>query len=254
MIHARKLLVDLGGRRILDGVDLEVARGQAVALVGPNGAGKTSVIRCLLGLIAYGGELTLAGVDPRVDPVRARQWLGYMPQVPAFCEERADHALQFVAALRGAPRSEVAARLQQVGLWPHARRRVQSFSTGMKQRLSLAAALIGDPPLLVLDEPTASLDLGGQADIVRMLRRLRASGRTIVLSSHRPEEVRALADRVVVLDGGRVVAQGPADRIATAVWGAPAAGGPAPAACAGLVESGGAPVELAGCAALVGEP
>jgi ABC-type multidrug transport system ATPase subunit len=192
-----------------------------VALVGPNGAGKTTLLRALLGLVRHEGRIEIDGVDAARDPVGAKRRLGVMPQVPAFCEETARAALAFVAALRGAPPAEVDARLAEVGLAGHARGRVRNFSTGMRQRLSLAAALLGDPPVLVLDEPTASLDLRGQAEMVALLQRLQAEGRTILLSSHRAEEIRALAHRIVVLDQGHVIADGPVDRIAAEVWGAP---------------------------------
>jgi len=129
-----------------------------------------------------------------------------MPQLPAFCDETARGALEFVAALRGVRHGgEIDALLDRVGLGAHAHRDVTSFSAGMRQRLSLAAALVGGARLLVLDEPTASLDASGQAEVVDLLRDLHAQGTTLLMSSHRVEEVRALACRVVTLVDGRVV-------------------------------------------------
>jgi Cu-processing system ATP-binding protein len=206
MIAMHDVRVTLGGRPVLSGVDLEVARGEAVALVGPNGAGKTTLLRCLVGLVRGRGRIAIDGIDVAKDPVGARSRLGYMPQVPAFCEESARRSLQFVAKLRGAPVDSVGALLAQVGLADHADRPVRAFSTGMRQRLLLAAALVGAPPLLVLDEPTASLDREAQAEIVALLRRLRDGGTTLLLCSHRSEEIRAIAHRVVELEQGRVVA------------------------------------------------
>ena len=171
MIRARGLVVTLGGRRILDGVDLDVGEGEGVALVGPNGAGKTTVLRCVLGLVRHQGTIEIGGIDAAKDPVGARRRIGYMPQVPAFCEQRARGSLAFVAALRGGPKVDVDRLLARVGLTAHADRDVRTFSTGMRQRLSLAAALIGDPSVLVLDEATASLDLGGQAEVVALVGR-----------------------------------------------------------------------------------
>ncbi len=218
MIAIRHLEVALGGRPILRGIDLALGDGGALALVGPNGAGKTTVLRAVTGLVRYRGDIRIGPHDARREPVAARRLLGYMPQVPAFCEETAAGALAFVAALRGTPSAEVPLRLRQVGLADHARRRIRTFSTGMKQRLSLAAALIGEPRILVLDEPTASLDLRGQAELIALLRELRGAGRTLLLSSHRAEEIRALADSIVVLDEGRVVAAGGVDEIAPDAW------------------------------------
>jgi nitrous oxidase accessory protein len=220
MICVKNLEVTLGGRRILERLDLDVDAREAIALVGPNGAGKTTLLRCLLGLVRYRGEVRVGGFELGRDPVEAKRLMGYMPQVPAFCEERVRAALCFVAALRGASRTEVDRRLEQVGLAEHAARPVRQLSTGMRQRLSLAAALLGSPPVLVLDEPTASLDLGSQSELIGLLQDLQRQGQTLLLSSHRAEEIRALADRIVVLDQGRVLAAGPVDAIAASVWGA----------------------------------
>src|SRR5262249_5613706 len=158
--------VTLGGRRILDGVDLDVGEGESVALVGPNGAGKTTLLRCVLGLVRYEGAIEIGGVDAAADPVAARRHLGYMPQIPAFCEQGARGPRASVAGVGGARAADADARPALVGLAAPAGRDVRSFSTGMRQRLSLAAALIGAPQGLVLDEPTASLDLGGQTEVV----------------------------------------------------------------------------------------
>ena len=227
MIRARDLVVTLGGRRVLDHVGLDVAQGEAVALVGANGAGKTTILRCLLGLVRYRGEVRVGGIDAAVDPIGAKRLIGYLPQVPTFCEETARGSLRFIAALRGASQRELPALLERVGLAAHAGRPVRNFSTGMRQRLSLAAALVGAPSVLILDEPTASLDLKGQVEIAALLKGLQTDGLTLLLASHRAEEIRALADRIVALDEGRVVAAGPVAEVAEAVWGRPPARGPA---------------------------
>lgn len=219
MISIRGLTVDLARRRILDGVDLDVSDGEAVALAGGNGAGKTTILRCVLGLVRFQGTITVGGIDVVRDPVAAKRLVGYMPQVPAFCEETARGALRFVASLRRAE-DDVDALLARVGLADAGGRRVRDFSTGMKQRLSLAAALVGHPRVLVLDEPTASLDLRGQSEFTRLLAELHAEGRTVLLSSHRESEVRAVAQRIVLLDEGRVVAAGPVSHVAARLWAA----------------------------------
>jgi ABC-type multidrug transport system ATPase subunit len=205
MIAMHDIHATLGGRPVLAGIDLMIPRGEAVALVGPNGAGKTTLLRCLVGLVRCSGRIAIDGIDVAADPIGARSRVGYMPQVPAFCEESARRSLTFIAKLRGAPVDQVDALLDQVGLADHAHRSVRTFSTGMRQRLLLAAALVGAPPLLVLDEPTASLDRDAQAEIVALLRRLRDGGTTLLLCSHRSEEIRAIAHRVVELEQGRVV-------------------------------------------------
>ncbi|RKY16309.1 MAG: ABC transporter ATP-binding protein [Planctomycetota bacterium] len=226
MIRIRGLTVTLGGRSVLQNLDLDLRKGESSALVGPNGAGKTTVLRCLVGLLRYEGSISVDGIDIRRDPIGAKRLLGYMPQVPAFCEETARGALTFVARLRGVSLHEVPEWLEVVGLSDHAHRRVDAFSMGMKQRLSLAAALLGSPPVLVLDEPTASLDLRGQRQLVQLLGELAEDGRTLLLSSHRSEEIAALASRIVVLDEGRVVASGPVEEVSASIWGPQDARGP----------------------------
>jgi Cu-processing system ATP-binding protein len=220
VIEIRGLTVDLAKRRILHDVDLDVEEGEAVALAGGNGAGKTTILRCVLGLVRYRGTVRIGGIDVGRDPVRAKALVGYMPQVPAFCEETARGALRFVAALRRACDEDVDALLERVGLGAAGDRPVRAFSTGMKQRLSLAAALVGRPRVLVLDEPTASLDLRGQAEFTELLTQLHAEGRTVLLCSHRESEVRAVAQRIVLLDEGHVIANGPVGHIAATLWAA----------------------------------
>jgi ABC-type multidrug transport system ATPase subunit len=206
MIVARDLRLVLDGRPILDHVDFHVSRGEAVALVGPNGSGKTSVLRCLLGLVPFTGNASIGGRDVVSEPVAARAQVGYVPQKAAFGgETRAAEALAFVARLRGADARRSVALLGAVGLDGHADERVRTFSGGMQQRLALAVALVGEPPVLLLDEPSASLDVDGQRTFFDIVHRLRRQGQTLLLASHRAEEVESLTDRAIRLDRGRVL-------------------------------------------------
>jgi ABC-type multidrug transport system ATPase subunit len=188
----------------LDDVDLTVARQESVALWGPNGAGKTTILRCLLGLARYSGEVRVAGIDPARQGQQARSRIGYVPQDLPISPMSVDDLTAYVARLKRAPLAYGAARLEQLGIGAHGSKAVSALSGGMKQRLALALALIGSPPLLLLDEPTANLDARGRAELLQLLKRLKREGMTLVFSSHRPEDVLALADRVLLLDGGRL--------------------------------------------------
>lgn len=205
MIAVADISLVLEGRTILDHLSFRIEAGESVALVGPNGSGKTSVLRSLLGLVPFTGSIRIGVHDAVREPVASRTLMSYMPQKPAFGDVTATEVLAFTATLRRLDRGRVGEVLRTVGLEPHARQRVRTFSGGMQQRLSLAVALLAETPVLLLDEPTASLDREGQLVFFDLMATQRRAGRTVLLASHRPEEVETLADRVLHLDGGRLV-------------------------------------------------
>lgn len=205
MITIEGVSLRFGKTRAVDGADLRVAEGESVGLWGANGAGKSSLIRCVLGLLRFTGRVRVAGLDVHKHGKRSRLLIGYVPQELGFYDDLGvGEAIDLFSRVKGLGRPGIAAALAGVGLEGQDRKRVRELSGGMKQRLALAIALLGDPPVLVLDEVTASLDALGRDEFVSLLGRLRGSGRTMLFASHRIEEVGALAARVGVMERGRL--------------------------------------------------
>ncbi|MBK6767775.1 MAG: ABC transporter ATP-binding protein [Ardenticatenales bacterium] len=219
MIFAQDLTVRLGGTTVLDGLALDVPAGGGLALWGTNGAGKTTALRAMLGLLPFGGTVRLGGHDVRRDGRSARAQVGYVPQQLAFWDDLGTlECLQWLARLRRAPIERAAELLERVSLAEHGRKRIGELSGGMKQRMALAAALLGDPPILLLDEPTANLDAAGRADLLALLADLRGAGKTLLVTTHRLSEVHALADHVIVLEAGEVRLSCGADVLEAALY------------------------------------
>ena len=203
MITFDHLTKKYGKFTAVDDLSFEVSPEQSVALWGPNGAGKTTVIKCLLGLLRYDGTISISGLDAQRDGRKARRLVGYVPQELSFYGDmRTLETAQFYAALKRLPTEQAAAVLEQVGLEEHASKPVDALSGGMKQRLALGLALLGDPPVLILDEPTSSLDKGGRGQFLQLLAEVKAAGKTLLFTSHRLEEIELLADQVVVMEAG----------------------------------------------------
>lgn len=206
MITARNVTKRFGRVTAVDDLSFTIEQGSAVALWGSNGAGKTTLIRCLLGILRFRGRIAVAGHDARRHGKAVRRLIGYVPQELAFHDDmRLGPAMSFFAGLRGVRRERAVELLAHVGLAGHEHKRVRDLSGGMKQRLALAVAMLSDPPVIVLDEPTSNLDAAGRGEVVDTLKGLKAAGKTIVFASHRPDEVVALADRMLLLERGRLV-------------------------------------------------
>lgn len=219
VLRAHRLAVSLGGRPVLSDVSFAVAEGERVAVVGANGAGKTTLLRAVAGLIPYGGELELHGREVRAWPAKERA------RAVAFVRQQADLSVDFTAAeivalgrapwlgwaerLAGADRQRVEAALESVDLTALAHRPVTRLSGGEQQRVALAQALVQDAPLLLLDEPTAHLDVRHQLDLMDRLAALARDGRTVVAAVHDLELAARFADRMWVLSGRTLVADGP---------------------------------------------
>lgn len=207
MIQVQDLTKRFGSLTAVDDVSFTVREGEAVALWGANGAGKTTALRCLLGVIPFEGQIGLAGYDVRYQGKAARRAVGFVPQELTFHDDMSVlETIRFYAALKKTVAEPVDGLLRRLGLAKHAGKRVQELSGGLKQRLALAIALLADPPVLILDEPTSNLDLQARDDFLELLSELKGAGKTLIFSSHRLSEVVGLADRVLVLDDGRLAA------------------------------------------------
>jgi ABC-2 type transport system ATP-binding protein len=195
-----------GALTALDDVDLSVAPGECVALLGPNGAGKSTLVGLATGLLAVQrGRVRVCGADPR--HAATRRHLGVMPQSMGFPRTlNAGELVRGAAVRAGRPAAAAAAALAEVGVADLARRRAGKLSGGQQQRVALAMALVGEPDLLLLDEPTVGLDVASRRAFWQVLARRRDAGVGVVLTTHILEEAAAMADRVVVLHRGRVVA------------------------------------------------
>jgi ABC-2 type transport system ATP-binding protein len=206
-ISAQALTKDFGPIRAVDGVSFEIQPGRVVGLLGPNGSGKTTTLRMLLGLATPTAGQALIGGRPFAalgDPGRQ---VGVVLEARAFHGGRtARNHLRVLATEGRIEQSRIDAVLDLVGLSEVADRRAGTFSLGMGQRLSLAAALLGDPAVLILDEPANGLDPAGVRWLRDLLRTLASEGRTVVISSHVLADVAQTADEVLILDCGRLVA------------------------------------------------
>jgi ABC-2 type transport system ATP-binding protein len=215
MLSARSVTVTYpGGVVALDGVSLEVARGEVFGLLGPNGAGKSTLLRVLTTLqLPEAGSVSVCGIDALAQPDDARAHLGYLPQEfgfpPALTPlELLEHfALLKGLVARAARRDAVRALLERVSLWPARSRAVRTLSGGMKQRLGIAVALIGAPDVIIVDEPTVSLDPTERHVVHDLLIEL-AEERAVLLSTHLVADVHALCHRAMILHRGRVVRSG----------------------------------------------
>ncbi|MFI5262625.1 MAG: ABC transporter ATP-binding protein [Candidatus Limnocylindrales bacterium] len=221
IIKTRQLTKHYGTLVAVDHLDLVIQPGEVFGLLGPNGAGKTTTILMLLGLSEpTGGKAQVAGFDPTRDPLEVKRRVGYLPdEVGFYGELTARQNLRYTAALNGLERRAGDARigelLEQVGLADSADRPVEQYSRGMRQRLGLADALVKDPSVAILDEPTASIDPTGVAEVLDLIRALaRDRGVTVLLSSHLLHQVHQVCDRVAIFRSGRILAQGPMAKLA----------------------------------------
>jgi ABC-type multidrug transport system ATPase subunit len=220
IVRAAGLTKRYGRLRALDGVTFALAPGEIVALLGPNGAGKTTTFKCLLGVTNFDGSVEVDGIPVKDNGKAVRRRIGYLPQTTAFdAGDTCQQVLEFLAELKGAEPERVDRLLERVRLADQRGTRVGHLSGGMRQRLALAAALLSDPPVLLLDEPTANLDAASRREFHDLLLELKAEERTIILSTHFVESLGEITDRVIVLKQGKVALDATVDELKRATSG-----------------------------------
>jgi len=214
MIEVRGLAKSFGDLRVVQDVSFVARDGEITGLIGPNGAGKTTMFRLICTVLRPDrGTTVIDGIDSREDPLAARRRLGVLPDIRAlYTRLTAREHLRYFGALHGIARSELEARIDELvetlRMEDFIDRRAKGFSRGQQMKVALGRALVHQPHNVMLDEPTNGLDVATSRAVRELVRRLRAEGRCILLTSHIMQEIAALADRIVILAAGRVVLQG----------------------------------------------
>jgi len=205
-----------GGQKAVDNVSFKVKTGEVLGFLGPNGAGKTTTMKAITCFLAPNeGNIKVGGYSIREDPDRVKRLIGYLPESNALYPDMPvlDY-LQFVAELQGVPKEEMKSRLlemvQTCGLAQEKHKLIRELSKGYKQRVGLAQALIHDPDVLILDEPTEGLDPNQRIEIRQLIRNI-GKEKTVILSSHILAEVEATCDRILIINNGKIVADGSSD-------------------------------------------
>ncbi len=210
VLSVQGLEVRYGSHTAVRGISFSIGSGEVLGLIGPNGAGKTSTLAAIEGLLRpAAGEIRVLGFDPVREPLRVRTCLGVQLQSTAFQPDLSVRELvALYAGLYGVRlgRAEIAGRLESIGLLEEAGRRASQLSGGQQQRLTLLIALVHEPPLLLLDEPTTGLDPQSRRQLWSHVEQQRAAGRSVLLTTHSMEEAAALSDRIAILVQGEIVA------------------------------------------------
>ncbi len=218
LISITNLSKSFGSYKAVDNLNLSIKKGDFFGFLGPNGAGKTTAIRLITGIYRPdSGNIFIDGL-PQTEKIKIAHKLGTVPESRGFYEwMNAIEYLSFFATIYGVPKNKITKKinqlLSQVVLTEHKHQKIGTYSRGMKQRLSLARALVNDPQILILDEPTIGLDPKGQEDIENLLKELNKQGVTIIYSSHILPEVSNLCSRLAIINHGHLVAQGTVNEI-----------------------------------------
>ena len=212
-------LVKRFDRPAVDGLDLRVNGGEFYTLLGPNGAGKTTTLRMLTGLLRPdSGAISVFGIDALADPVAAKRIMAWLSDEPMIYDKLTPFEyLEFIAGLWGVDAGAAEARARDLLRWldlePHAHERCEGFSKGMRQKVALAGALVHEPRLIILDEPLTGLDAGSARQVKNVLRERVRQGCTVIMTTHILEVAERMADRIGVIAGGKLIAQGTLDEL-----------------------------------------
>lgn len=210
MIEIKNLSKYFGKAKALSDLNIKIAKAEATALWGSNGAGKTTLIRCLLGVIPFKGEIIIDNKNLNTNDKEIKKLIGFVPQEISLHDNLSvNETINFYSQLKKTDISTIGEWKEILSIDSFGKKLIKELSGGMKQKLALAIALLGNPPILLLDEPTANLDLKSRDDFLHLLSMLKREGKTILFSSHRIEEVLSFADRVLVLDNGQLIADAP---------------------------------------------
>jgi ABC-2 type transport system ATP-binding protein len=196
-----------GTQKAVDNISFTVANGEIVGFLGPNGAGKSTTMKMVTGYLEpTQGDLTVSGINVKTHPLEAKKKIGYLPEAnPLYYDMYVREYLEFVADIHKAKRSRIEEIIKAVGLTPESRKKTGQLSKGYKQRVGLAAAIIHDPEVLILDEPTTGLDPNQILEIRELIRQL-GRNKTVLFSTHILQEVEALCDRIIIINKGTLVA------------------------------------------------
>jgi len=223
IVEARGLVKRFGEATAVDGVDLNIEAGEVFGLLGPNGAGKTTAISMMCGLLEpTEGDVVVDGHSIRREPTKVKEALGIVPQdIALYPTLTALENLKFWGRMYGLSGGALDERVAEVlaiaGLEDRAKERIETYSGGMKRRINIAAGMLHRPKVLIMDEPTVGIDPQSRNHILETVRQLNESGMTILYTSHYMEEVETLCDRIAIMDGGKVIAQGTKDELRTLV-------------------------------------
>lgn len=209
-IVIKNLIKKYKNQLALDKVSFSIEKGEIVGLLGPNGAGKSTLMKSVSGaILPDGGEILIDGLSVLKQPIETKKRIGFLPENnPLYHEMYVREYLRFVADIRGVKKSEVGKVIDKVGLRPESHKKIVQLSKGYKQRVGLAQAILSDPEILILDEPTNGLDPNQILEIRELIRDI-GNSKTVILSTHIMQEVEAICSRVILLNHGKIVSDSP---------------------------------------------